>query len=69
MDAYLKTLTQYCKLFKLRVTLTLSGQSYVNKGTNQDNHKSKKIFKKKYREANSHDNVQNIIQDTLNNTI
>lgn len=40
MDAYLKTLTQYCKLFKLRITLTLSGQSYVNEGTNQDNHKS-----------------------------
>ncbi len=67
MDAYLKTLTQYCKLFKLRIALTLSGQSYVNEGTNQDNHKSE--LKKMYRVTNSHDNVQNIIQDALNNTI
>lgn len=50
MDAYLKTLTQYCKLFKLRITLTLSGQSNVNEGTNQDNHKSE--FKKKNVQSN-----------------
>lgn len=30
---------------------------------------SQSLKKKMYRVTNSHDNVQNIIQDTLNNTI